>query len=829
MSLPPRPEILEVNPDGISDELKALSQWVCWRLTAISDKWTKVPVQAVNPALKASSTDPSTWGTYEAAIESYNSGRPDGIGFVLTDDDPYTVVDMDACIADGDLSPAAEAAIQRLNSYTEISPSGTGVHIFVRAEKPGDKSGAKSLGYEFYSTGRYMTITGHSLIDRPMTVEGRQEELNALYLEVLGDERREHPGDRRHGNSPPHLTDDEVIEEARTAKNGDKFSRLWAGDTSAYDGDDSRADAAMAGILSFWSGDNGQIARIMRRSGLNRPKFDRPDYLERTINAARKGQSESYGGSGPRIVPPGGRDDVDTQPLEFIADEWSMPGSLESVSLPEFPAGVFPAKVEAFICGLAEATETPRALAASVALGGLSAAARNLYQILVRPGYAEQTNLWIVPFMPSGNRKSPVFAEVIAPLLDWEHKRAQQDRIDRAHWQAQRDMEEIELKDLKNSAAKGKEGRSSSDDRIKAIGLQEKLETEKKPKITKLIADDITPEKAVTVLDEQDGVLAVMSAEGASLLANAGGRYNNGIPNLDNLLKGHNGDTIIVDRGSREGEQIRRPYLTITVSPQPVVARAWGEMESFVQRGGAARILACFPASNVGYRTLINRPLPDQARADWGDLLTTILDLTPPQGGDADGHRIPCQLVLAPRALALWEAFAHDVEAMLRPGGDLESLEGWGSKAPGAAARIAGLLHIAAMAEIQRKPEDHEIDGDSMGPAIQIMRFFICHAKVFFDHLNGFGDQSAERALWDVIRTMNGPITKRALFRKARSNRFRRAADIEAPLSRLEELDYVRVTRQKHEGGKGGRPTDIIEINPYAQGQNRQYPESEAA
>jgi hypothetical protein len=353
------------------------------------------------------------------------------------------------------------------------------------------------------------------------------------------------------------------------------------------------------------------------------------------------------------------------------------------------------------------------------------------------------------------------------------------------------------------------------------MGLQEQLDTEKKPVVTKLIADDVTVEKAVSLLDDQGGVLAVMSAEGYSIFGNAAGRYQNGATNLDNILKAQAGDTIVVDRAGREGEHILRPYLNLTISPQPSVARSLGEIAGFIDRGGAARILPSFPVSKVGYRLLNTVPVSSAIRDEWVRLISTMLDATPPQGGDADGHKIPCTLKLSSEARAVWEAFWHEVEVMLRPGGLLHGLEGWGGKAPGSAARIAALHHIATATQLGEKPEQFDVEATSMSAAVEIMRFYIPHAQAFYDHLKGFGDQSAERELWMSLESMESPTTKRALFRKVRNSRFRRAADIDTPLSRLEELDYVRVSKQHH-SEKGGRPSDRIEINPLARGQNRQ-------
>src|SRR5262249_43538925 len=97
------------------------------------------------------------------------------------------------------------------------------------------------------------------------------------------------------------LTDDEVLAKARNARNYDKFSRLWSGDTNDYEGDESCADLALCISLAFWTRDPRQVDRLFRRSGLYRPKWDErrgeTNYGKRTIEQALKFQKEQYRGN----------------------------------------------------------------------------------------------------------------------------------------------------------------------------------------------------------------------------------------------------------------------------------------------------------------------------------------------------------------------------------------------------------------------------------------------------------------------------------------------------------------------------------------------------
>ena len=149
-----------LNSERIPDEMKRRPQWVVWRLEERNGKATKVPY---NPRTgrKASSTDSLTWGTFEDALEVLD--RFDGVGFVFSSGDPYTGVDLDGCVdpETGEVEPWAAEIAAELDSYTEISPSGTGVHIIARGRLP---EGRRRKGrVEMYDQGRFFTVTGHVL------------------------------------------------------------------------------------------------------------------------------------------------------------------------------------------------------------------------------------------------------------------------------------------------------------------------------------------------------------------------------------------------------------------------------------------------------------------------------------------------------------------------------------------------------------------------------------------------------------------------------------------------------------------------------------------
>jgi len=265
--------------ENIPPALRGLPQWVGWRYVERGDKLTKCPINPVNGA-RADSTDPSTWGTFDQAVAAYQSDSLAGVGFVFTMESGFCGVDLDDSIdpATGELKPWACRIVDNLNSYTEVSPSGTGVKIFLRASKPGTRcrKAYEDGKIEMYDAGRFFTVTTRRLEGASGDVEDRQTDLDALYASVFGEFKPIQPA-RAIPSTPSALAlgDDEIIKKASSSrKNGQKFSALWAGRWNDYFDSWSEADSSVVFTLAFYTKDATQIDRMFRTSGLMRPKWD---------------------------------------------------------------------------------------------------------------------------------------------------------------------------------------------------------------------------------------------------------------------------------------------------------------------------------------------------------------------------------------------------------------------------------------------------------------------------------------------------------------------------------------------------------------------------
>ena len=291
-----------IKTDAIPQALKAIDQWVVWRSEERPTsrtgelKITKVPYQVTGA--KASSTNPTTWTTFERAVTAYRRGESfAGVGFVLTKEIGIVGVDLDHCrdAETAAIEPWAQAIVDRLDSYTEITPSQRGLRIFMYGRLP--SHGRKKGNIEMYDSGRFLTVTGLALGNEPWTIQHRQTELEAIHAELFGGSDDGNRKDRL----PPHpitLDDQELIERALRAGNGDNFRRLWEGDTTDY-ASPSEADLALCSYLSFWTGgDAARIDGLLRKSGLYRDKWDerhgQQTYGAMTIGRALQGATEFY-------------------------------------------------------------------------------------------------------------------------------------------------------------------------------------------------------------------------------------------------------------------------------------------------------------------------------------------------------------------------------------------------------------------------------------------------------------------------------------------------------------------------------------------------------
>lgn len=426
---PPRPQAPAPSWGTIHTSLAALTQWVVWRYTLKDGRWTKVPRQCDGGP--ASSTDPATWSTFADAKAAYDRGGFDGIGFVTSDADGFVLLDLDHVLdpVTGELAEWAApilAAARREGAYIEVSPSGTGFHVIGRG--PQGFRGQKRHDAEAYCAGRYFTITGDAEA-APATLGEIAETLRLVRLRIDGEPKA--PEMSRGATFAPTGTDAELIERARRASNGGKFSRLFHGDAGAYPSP-SEADLALAGMLAFWCGPNpDRIEALMRASGLRRDKWDElrdgRTYLRQTIGKALDGRTEFHEPGGRTHTSSGGGDSTrDTDA------EWPAPLNLfNELAAPPYTADTVPAVLSDYAVAYAESTGFDPSVTLGSAVVAAAAALSDGFCLVAdsRTQWMQPARLWVLTIAKPGAGKTPGQRAMLKPL------RELQDELVQAHAQ----------------------------------------------------------------------------------------------------------------------------------------------------------------------------------------------------------------------------------------------------------------------------------------------------------------------------------------------------------------------------------------------------------
>lgn len=274
-------EQLNIKYANVPVELKNLKRWVCYKVEGMENgKTTKRPYNAMNGSL-AKVNDKLTWTKFNIAMQGCIKWNCDGIGFILGDGifgidlDNHPDENGNTPMTDEEFKDFSKEFVEQLDSYTEWSQSGKGIHIICQGKLP---SGRRRKGsVEMYDSGRFFAFTGNAI--RNIPIQNREEEVKALwskYINVVNNFQPKTnyvvPNDREILT----LSDDEIIEKALSSRNGDDFYRYYHdGDISKNHNDASSADMSFCNQLAFWcNGDIQQMDRIFRHSALMRDKWD---------------------------------------------------------------------------------------------------------------------------------------------------------------------------------------------------------------------------------------------------------------------------------------------------------------------------------------------------------------------------------------------------------------------------------------------------------------------------------------------------------------------------------------------------------------------------
>ena len=466
------------------------------------------------------------------------------------------------------------------------------------------------------------------------------------------------------------------------------------------------------------------------------------------------------------------------------SNDWPPLVRLDNPTLPRLRGDMLPSWAGDYAAAVAAATETPPELAVAMVLATCATATARRFKVMIKYGYFEPTNLWLAVALDPGNRKSAVQRAATAAVVEWERKQAEgmEDEIKKATSDFK--TAEVRADKLRNQAAKEKDGLKSKALAREAADIEANMPVIPRP--PQLWTSDVTPERLGTILADNDERMAWLSSEGG-IFEMLGGRYSKGIPNLDLVLKAHSGDSERVDRGSRPPVFLFSPLLSIGLSPQPDVLRGLATMPGFRGRGLLARFLYLLPPSPLGYRTGNPPPISEDIEEVFAKSITAILNM--PSAIDADGKATTHILKLSPTAYEEWRAYGQFIEEAMRPGGEFEGAQDWAGKAPGAAVRIAGVLHVMTHIE----PWSSPIELQTMTLALDLMAVFGKHSLAALDVMGADAGITAARRVWHWIESGRRNGVSLRDIHQALKGAFPHAADVKKAIDVLVERGYVEV------------------------------------
>jgi hypothetical protein len=435
---------------------------------------------------------------------------------------------------------------------------------------------------------------------------------------------------------------------------------------------------------------------------------------------------------------------------------------------------------------VAEKMQVPLELPCTVALGVLAACCQKKTVVRVDADYIEPLNLYTLAIAQSGERKSPVFRILTAPVYDAqdEYSITHRDEIDQS--QLGYDLLVMQLNELKRKHARGKEDFSSS-----IFALDAEIREYNRLVAPKLFMDDISSEKLIDVLHEQGGSGSIASAEGGLLINMRNQAATNAA--FDVYLKGWNEDRIDVARIGRAGNRISNPRLTLILSSQPEVALAMIRNEMLREKGLPGRFLYAMCRSNLGHREVGMPDIPSHVKEEYVTIIRSLLRYT------LDVESPEYELPLTADGREAYLDYDRSREPLLAQGCRYYHMRDWAAKSKGQMLRIAGIIAVC---------EGYgEIDAQIIRRASAIADWYAANAEALFSKPD---DNSASDAqyLMSVIMKAQNELDRNVTVRdmKRRTKGKRGGFNLHNELQRLQNQGHICVETVQ----KNGEPSEII-------------------
>ena len=481
---------------------------------------------------------------------------------------------------------------------------------------------------------------------------------------------------------------------------------------------------------------------------------------------------------------------------DFVKVEsgWEDPLPFGRYEPAPFPVDVLPSAFQEYVLEVAESTQTPRDMAGTASLAVSATCIQKKYVVQGKADWTEPVNIYLDEIAAPSERKSAVLQRMVRPLDAYEKDYNARNSAAIAQNRSMRRALERKQKAVEEMFVKGKATKEELD-RIAA-----EVDGFKDMKPLQLYADDITPEKLVSVLAANGGKMAIISSEGG-LFDTFAGSYSN-FPHLDPLLKAYSGDTIRVDRMLRDSELVLDPALTILLMTQPKVISDVLKNQNFRRKGLTARFLYTMPRSAVGSRNFESDPVRGETYRRYEQAVGDMLR----------DRSVRSVITLSPEASERLAAFAGEVESKLTR--EYAEIADWAGKLVGNTLRLSGILR--RMGETVGEgllAEPLVVDGPTMEGAIRLGKYFLSHALLVHDAVPEDGMVGRAETILRAIRGHEiRELNRREAMRLCPF--FKTVGDIQPVLDFLDDYGYIAAADAPQPLGKGRPPLPRYRVNP---------------
>jgi len=469
----------------------------------------------------------------------------------------------------------------------------------------------------------------------------------------------------------------------------------------------------------------------------------------------------------------------------------------------KLPVHAFPDVLKEHIKSVAGAIEVPADLPALLSIVACSAGLAGKIKAYVNNKWPEVwCSFYGIGILDSGERKSTTFSAMMDPVFGWLQD--EQNRLMPGYLKA-RDKVDVLQKGLERE-----KGRATPDMKVIEKAREDLAKAEAAvPYVPDWWRDDVTHERLVSLMKENEGRAAILSAEGGPL-RNLDGKYSDGIANVEAYKKGFDGEKISTGRQGSDDQLVDRAALTMGVCLQPSVLETIRNQRTLRGEGVWARCAFVYPESRAGYRNHRTAPaFKKEAETSYRNMVRGLCDLDGAR--TSDRALVPIQIGFTDDALELLYGFMDEYELEKRHGGRLRPILEWGEKAHGLVVRVAVLFALADRIAKEADRPLADIGKEWVAAGIAVVRALSTHAMFTFGQMDADEDQKILRYVLDRALELKSDETLRDLHRLTQRKAPIKSGGIDKLKKLVEELEVLGCLRlEKRDRGQ----SPYVRVNP---------------